>query len=153
MLLREGQLLFNLELKLADLLLELLLLLENLLDTLLELSRSRGRRWTLGGAGGVGRSQDLLLQLLKLRHILLKRSQLRLVLQGVLLQGGQSGLVLLLQMPLLHHLLLKVLVQLLELLKLLELLQLLKLLALLLLLLLGSVGRDLPVLLLLRCRL
>lgn len=58
----------------------------------------------------------MLLQLLQLRHILLQGCQLLLVGDGVLLEGSQSGLVLLLQLPLLQHLLLQLLVQLLQLL-------------------------------------
>jgi len=57
--------------------------------------------------------QDSLLQLLKLRHILLKCCQLLLVRNGILLQGSQSCLVLLLELSLLQDLLLKLLVELL----------------------------------------
>jgi hypothetical protein len=92
--------------------LELLLLLHDLLDTLLELLmlllvRSCG----LLGENG-------LLQLLQLRHVLLKGGQLLLVGDGVLLEGGEGLLVLLLELALLKHLLLQLLIELLQLLEL-----------------------------------
>lgn len=67
-------------------------------------------------------SQDVLFQLLQLRHILLQRSQLLLVGYRILLQRGQGSLILLLQLSLLQDLLLKLLVKLLQLLQLSQLL-------------------------------
>ena len=80
MLLREGQLLFDLQLKLSDLHLQLLFLLEYLLDALLELRRGGRGRGALRRASVVRRSEDLLFQLLKLGNILLERCKLSLVL-------------------------------------------------------------------------
>ena len=71
LLLREGQLLFDLQLKLANLLLQLLLLLQNLLHALLKLRRGSRRRRSLRRTGRVRRRQNLLLKLLQLGHILL----------------------------------------------------------------------------------
>ena len=135
LLLRIGELLFDLQLELSDLLLQLLLLLQYLLDALLEVRRGSGGGRALDDTGRVRRGEHLLLELLQLRNVLLQGGQLGLVLQGVLLEGSESGLILLLQLPLLHHLLLEVLIELLELVQLLELLKLLHLLARLLLLL------------------
>ena len=117
-MLRIGQLLLDLQLKLLDLLLKLLLLLKDLLHTLLEL-RMLLLSIVRSGCRHRGRCllrQDVLYQLLQLRHVLLQGCQLLLVGDGVLLKSCKRGLVLLLQLPLLQHLLLQLLVQLLQLL-------------------------------------
>ena len=66
-----------------------------------------------------------LLQLLQLGNVLLQSCELLLVGDCILLQSSQGRLVLLLQLPLLKHLLLQLLVQLLQLLQLGELLRVL----------------------------
>ena len=66
-----------------------------------------------------------LLELLQLSHILLERSKLLLVGDGILLQGSEGGLILLLKLALLQNLLLQLLVELLKLLQLGELLRML----------------------------
>jgi hypothetical protein len=102
--LRVGELLLYLLLKLLNLMLQLLLLLHDLLDTLLQLLMLLlVRSCRLLG-------ENSLLQLLKLCHILLKGGQLLLVGDGILLQGSQSLLVLLLELALLKNLLLQLLV-------------------------------------------
>jgi len=75
------------------------------------------------GGGLLG--EDRLLQLLKLCNILLERCKLLLVGNRILLQRSQGSLILLLQLPLLEHLLLQLLVQLLQLLQLGKLLRVL----------------------------
>ena len=84
-----GQLLLHLLLELLNLLLQLLFLLQDLLHSLLQLLMLLVMSCCLLGQNG-------LLQLLQLRHVLLKSSQLLLVGEGVLLQGREGGLVLLL---------------------------------------------------------
>lgn len=96
--------------ELLDLLLQLLFLLQNLLDSLLQLLLLVLRGCLL--------FEDVLLKNLQLGHIILEGGQLLLISDGVLLQHGQSRLILLLHLALLRHLMLQLLVQLLELLKL-----------------------------------